>query len=123
METTNLKLKISGPAHDKGNTFMGYSTPILNCEDAQIILDAICTKQALNLALHYVCLSLSKAVSVDAKKCDEFYEDDCEWGTGRILLEALQQTKLMATWLMLEDEWDWIRFTSVQSDSNIISPV
>ena len=36
------KVKISSAVHDKGNTFVGCSAPILNCKDTQIILDASC---------------------------------------------------------------------------------
>ena len=56
---------------------MGYSAPILNCKDTQIILDAICAQQALNSALHIsFAYPFPKAVSVGAQKYAEFYEDD-----------------------------------------------
>ena len=87
-------MKISSAVHDKGNTFVRNSAPILNCEDAHIILDAICTHQALNPALHvHFAYHFPKVVSVGAQKYVEFYEDDHEWGAGRRLLHALQETK------------------------------
>ena len=73
---------------------MGYSAPILNCKDAQITLDAICAQQVLSPAL---CISIAycfpKVVSVGAQRYAKFYEDDHEWGAGRRLLHALQETK------------------------------
>ena len=76
-----------------GNTFVDYSTPILNCEDAWIILDTICVQQALNPALDAICFyCFPKAMVVGAQKYAEFNEDDCEWGAGRRLLYAIQET-------------------------------
>ena len=86
---------------------MGYSAPILHCEDVQIILDAICAQQELNPALHiHFAYHFPKAVSVGAQKYVEFCKDDHEWGAGRRLLHALQETKTDAHMIAVTR---WIR--------------
>ena len=73
--------------------FIGYSAPILDCKDTQIIVDAICTtglKPALHVSFAY---HVPKVVYVGAQKYVEFCEDDCELGAGRRLLHSLQETK------------------------------
>ena len=78
------KVKISSVVHDKDNTFVGYTAPILYSGDEQIILDNFrynlyTTGIQLSLANKF-CLSLPLSHECRYPEVWGLYEDDHEWG-------------------------------------------